>query len=156
MRQDGVGYDDAALAAPRRWLISLPALFSGTWRLDRHIRDRRAGGFGTLRGVARFTPDDTMLRYEENGVLALGEFRSEARRDYRFRIEGPAAFSVFFADGGFFHRADLEDGRAVVRHDCAPDDYRGRYRIFGPDSWLLTWQVRGPRKDMLISTRFSR
>jgi hypothetical protein len=137
-------------------LISLRTVFSGSWRLDRHIRDLRTGRHGHMRGEARFTPDGDFRRYEETGVLVFGDFRSEARRDYRFRIEDDAVFSVFFADGVFFHRASVTDGLACVAHDCAPDDYRGRYRITGADGWMLSWRIQGPRKNVVIGTRFSR
>jgi hypothetical protein len=109
-----------------------------------------------MRGEACFTPEPDVLLYEEAGELVFGAFRSEARREYRFCIEGDAVFSVLFTDGGFFHRAQVADGLACVHHDCAPDDYRGRYRITGPDGWMLSWRIQGPRKDLVIGTRFSR
>jgi len=63
---------------------------------------------------------------------------------------------VRFDDGRPFHTLDLSTGRAEVEHDCAPDRYRGRYRINGEDRWTLAWQVRGPRKQMIIATRYVR
>jgi hypothetical protein len=86
----------------------------------------------------------------------LPHWQAEAQRDYRFVIEGDHRFSVFFADGGFFHRADIADGAARVSHDCAPDSYCGRYRFLDADRWSLTWRIIGPRKDLVISTLFSR
>jgi hypothetical protein len=63
---------------------------------------------------------------------------------------------VFFADGRFFHRAEITEGRARVCHDCAPDKYIGRYCFQGPDRWSLSWRVTGPRKDLVVSSVFSR
>ena len=71
-------------------------------------------------------------------------------------MDSDDAFSVFFADGRFFHRADITKGTAAVSHDCAPDTYRGRYRFPGPERWSLSWRITGPRKDLVISTVFSR
>jgi hypothetical protein len=71
-------------------------------------------------------------------------------------IESEETFSVFFTDGRFFHRAAVADGIACVTHDCAPDLYRGRYRFIGPDRWSLSWRITGPRKDLVISSVFSR
>ena len=42
---------------------------------------------------------------------------------------------MLFADGRLFHRLDLSSGRDDVLHDCAPDQYRGRYRATWP-RWL--------------------
>jgi Family of unknown function (DUF6314) len=80
----------------------------------------------------------------------------EARRAYRFVIESADAFSVFFADGRFFHRAAIVSGTASVGHDCEPDTYRGRYRFRDPDCWSLSWRITGPRKNLVIGTVFSR
>jgi hypothetical protein len=82
--------------------------------------------------------------------------RAEARREYRFVIESDHVFSVFFADGRFFHRAEIAAGIASATHDCAPDIYRGRYRFLAPDRWSLSWRITGPRKNLVISTVFSR
>ena len=101
-------------------------------------------------------PDGDELRFAEQGVLVLRHARAEARQSYRFVIENDHAFSVFFADGRFFHRADIAAGAARVVHDCAPDTYCGRYRFNGPDRWGLSWRITGPRKDLVISTVFSR
>jgi hypothetical protein len=86
----------------------------------------------------------------------LKHTHAEARQTYRFVIESPTRFSVFFADGRFFHRAEIDSGRACVAHDCAPDTYVGRYRFLGPDRWRLSWRIAGPRKDLVISSVFSR
>jgi len=86
----------------------------------------------------------------------LPHARAEARRAYRFVIEGDHSFSVFFPDGRFFHRAEIVAGIALVTHDCAPDTYCGRYRFRGGDRWSLSWRITGPRKDLVIATVFSR
>jgi hypothetical protein len=85
----------------------------------------------------------------------LQHARSEARQTYRFVIESADRFGVFFADGRFFHQAEIDAGRACVVHHCAPDTYQGRYRFLGPDRWSLSWRITGPRKDLVISSVFS-
>ena len=111
---------------------------------------------GRLAGVALFSPAPDGLRYHEHGTLVLGTYRGPAERQHCFALEGPAAADVRFADGRPFHRLDLASGRAPVRHDCPPDRYRGEYWAHGPDVWTLTWRVEGPRKRLLIRTRFRR
>jgi hypothetical protein len=86
----------------------------------------------------------------------LKQARMEARQSYRFVIETSERFSVSFSDGRFFHRAEVDAGRACVAHDCAPDTYQGRYRFLGPDRWCLSWRITGPRKDLAISSVFLR
>ena len=122
----------------------------------RRIRDIKTHETGRLHGIAEFVRDGDGIRFEERGVLVLPQTRAEARRDYRFVPESDHAFSVFFADGRFFHRAAVAGGSAHVVHDCAPDTYRGRYRFPAPDRWSLSWRITGPRKDLVISTVFSR
>jgi Family of unknown function (DUF6314) len=132
------------------------AFLAGTWRIARRVRDRRLTESGSLAGTACFTPIPGGLRYDEQGLLRFGAYLGEVTGHYRFMTCGPGAMSVHFADGRLFHRLDLSSGLAEVAHDCAPDQYLGRYRALGPHSWTLAWRVHGPRKDMLISTRYAR
>jgi hypothetical protein len=122
----------------------------------RRIRDLKTRDLGRLHGTADFAPDRDGVRFTERGVLTLPKARTEAQRAYRFVIEGDDRFSVFFADGRLFHRAEVAAGIASVTHDCVPDTYRGRYRFAAPDCWRLSWRITGPRKDLVISTVFSR
>jgi hypothetical protein len=130
--------------------------FNGPWSVVRRIRDGRTGDLGRLLGTAEFTPDHDGLRFAERGTLTLPGVQTDARQSYRFVLESDHSFSVFFADGRFFHRAEIAMGIAHVAHDCAPDAYCGRYRFAGPDRWSLSWRITGPRKDLVISSVFSR
>jgi Family of unknown function (DUF6314) len=132
------------------------AFLAGQWRIARRVRDRRLGESGGLVGKACFTPIPGGLSYEEQGVLRFGTYLGEVTARYRFMESELGAMSVHFADGRLFHRLDFSSGVADVAHDCAPDQYLGRYRALGPDSWTLAWRVSGPRKDMLIGTRYAR
>ena len=137
--------------------VALPDLFDGAWRLRRLILDRKTGGVGRLSGMARFAPDTGGLRFSEKGRLRLGLAEMDAARAYRYAILGPRQFRVFFDDGRLFHDAVVgDDGAAPVSHDCAPDLYRGRYRIESADRWRLSWRITGPRKDLVIGSVFSR
>jgi hypothetical protein len=44
-----------------------------------------------------------------------------------------------------------------VVHVCTPDLYRGTF-VTAPseDEWTLRWQVTGPRKDYVMTTRYTR
>ena len=109
-----------------------------------------------LRGVARCSVGAAGLLLEERGTVTCGAYRGEAARRYLVRLRGAGAAEVCFEDGRPFHRLDLTHGLARVRHDCAPDRYEGRYRVLGPDCWILSWRVTGPRKRQRITSRFDR
>ncbi|MBV8573864.1 MAG: hypothetical protein JOZ58_02335 [Acetobacteraceae bacterium] len=140
-------------------MIPVPdlALFlAGPWRIARRIADRRLGTTGRLTGVARFTPEAGGLRYVESGLLVFGGFSGPASRTLWFAFERNGVADVRFADGRPFHRVDLSSGVAHVVHHCAPDRYRGRYKVRDRDRWQLTWFVEGPRKQICMGTRFIR
>ncbi|MCB8876353.1 hypothetical protein ASILVAE211_14260 [Acidisoma silvae] len=110
-----------------------------------------------MAGSARFVADGGGIGFSESGRLVLGDVAMDAARDYRFEIVASDRFRVFFDDGRFFHEARLDDGGiACTSHDCAPDLYRGRYRIEAPDRWRLSWRITGPRKDLVIASLFTR
>lgn len=144
------------MSAARFRVSDAAAFLEGSWRIARRVRDRRLGESGSLVGKACFTPIQDGLSYDEQGVLRFGAYIGEVTARYRFMEAEPGAMSVHFADGRPFHLLDLSSGLAEVAHDCAPDRYLGRYRALGPDSWTLAWRIRGPRKDMLIGTRYDR
>ncbi|MBW4021832.1 MAG: hypothetical protein HIU92_01620 [Proteobacteria bacterium] len=128
----------------------------GDWVLRRRIRDLTSCQTGRLRGAANFSPLGEALLFTEHGRLALAQSEMEARQSYRFVIGGPAAFDVLFADGRPFHQAVFASRTAWTAHDCAPDTYRGRYRILGPNRWSLGWRITGPRKNLVVISIFSR
>lgn len=144
----------------------LRTYLGGAWRVVRRIVDERAGRLGRLAGTATFGPappgpsyDELRydeLRYDELGTLVFGQHRGPAACSYRFVPDGPASASVRFADGRPFYQLSFRLGQAAIRHDCAADRYRGECRIVSADTWTLTWRIEGPRKRMLIRTRYRR
>ena len=109
-----------------------------------------------LRGTARFSACAAGLLFEERGTAAVGAYLGEAARRYVFRLRSASMAEVCFGDETLFHSLDLTEGIAQVRHDCAPDRYVGRYRVLGPDCWVLSWRVTGPRKRHRITSCFIR
>jgi hypothetical protein len=111
---------------------------------------------GRLTGTARFTPERGGLRYAEGGTLIFGAYHGTASQNYGFGLSNPDLAAVQFDDGRPFHQLDLRTGRAEIFHACAPDDYRGRYRVDRWTTWSLVWRIKGPRKDLRIATRYHR
>ncbi len=134
----------------------LARYLAGTWHLTRLGWDGGSGRTMRLHGQARFAPCAAGLLFEERGTATIGTHQGEATRRYIFRRGSPGEADVCFEDGTFFHRLDLRTGNAQIFHPCAPDRYQGRYRVLGPDRWLLTWHVTGPRKRQRIASRFVR
>jgi hypothetical protein len=111
---------------------------------------------GRLSGTARFVPEPGGLRYTESGTLIFGAYQGMATQSYGYVLLTPSMASVQFEDGRPFHHLDLSTGRADIVHACAPDAYRGRYRVGSPERWSLAWIVTGPRKRLRIVTRYRR
>ena len=138
-------------------LPDLASYFVGPWCIVRRIADQHSGATGRFKGSATFTPIPDGLRYDERGTLVHGSFRGEAKQTFWFVINHLSAVAdVRFDDGRPFHTLDLSSGITNVEHDCGSDRYRGRYRLGGRSSWTLVWEVEGPRKQMLIATRYVR
>lgn len=125
----------------------------GRWQVRRHIDDRRAGLRGQFEGEAVWTPDTEGLIQTETGVLHYGDAAPmQATRRYLWR-EDARGLHVLFDDGRPFHRVP-QPGREAL-HDCPPDTYSVWYAFDGA-AFTTVWHVTGPRKDMTLTTRFTR
>lgn len=136
----------------------MPALsdFAGTWLLSRDIDDRRTGRPGRFEGTATLAPDAEGLRYEEEGLLTLGDAPAlRATRAYLWRPDGDA-IAVLFADGRPFHRFRPEGAARGTDHPCGRDLYRVAYDFSAWPAWSATWTVAGPAKDYVMASRFAR
>ncbi len=131
----------------------------GEWHLQRTIE-----GQATMSGVARFTALETggMLKYREEGRIRLPDGREfDGHREYVFE-RAPSGFVVHFAETPprLFHAiAIVRDGDALAgsaTHLCTPDTYDSSYRFLPDGSFTIRHVVRGPRKDYLSDTVFTR
>lgn len=127
--------------------------FLGEWRLERLILPAE-GPQARFSGGARFTPEGAGLRYYETGEIVLpGAAPMRAERAYLWHAEG-AEIVVRFADGRAFHR--FTPAQPEAAHWCDPDDYRVRYDFSAWPAWVAEWQVKGPRKDYRMISRYDR
>lgn len=135
------------------------AFLAGTWRVERELRDGDRTGHFT--GRAEFRPEsdsnhaDDWLHVED-GVMDWGEVSREAGRTLRMTPHADGTAEVFFADGRPFHTLDLRTGRWTAVHPCAADLYEGTFTVVSPDEWHLRWDVRGPAKDQLLDSVYTR
>lgn len=151
-----------SLAATTRYtgITDLRAFLEGRWNLEREIDDKRLGQHGTLKGEAAFTPEGEGLLYRERGLLSLDGHEGEAYQIYRYDFPTPRHAVVCFQDGRLFHDLDLSGGRCTAEHRCGDDLYQGRFLVAeastGPSIWESAWRVTGPRKNLLLTSRYRR
>lgn len=126
--------------------------FEGVWTLNRRIEDRRAGLTGQLDGQASFDAGQGGLILTETGSLRYGDGAPlQAERRYLWRSEA-GGIAVFFDDERPFHWFSAEATNA--NHDCPPDLYHVQYDFSAWPVWTARWQVTGPRKDYVMTSRY--
>ena len=134
------------------------AYLAGAWRVERSVRDLTSGAEGRFEGTTVFGPlDGGGLLHEESGRFVWQGVPRPAERTLRFlpgRLPGTA--DVTFADGRPFHELDLTSGRHLTGHPCVADLYRGEFTVRDADRWRTLWRVRGPAKDLVLTTDYLR
>ncbi|MEU7472006.1 DUF6314 family protein [Streptomyces sp. NPDC044984] len=130
---------------------------SGRWRAERTVRDLASGEEGRFEGTVVFGPlEGGGLLQSETGDFTWRGVTRPAGRTLRF-LPGPGGTAdVRFADGRPFHGLDLSTGRYVADHPCSADLYRGEFTVRDADHWRTLWRVRGPAKDLELTTGYAR
>ncbi|MFE2299818.1 DUF6314 family protein [Streptomyces sp. NPDC059445] len=135
------------------------AYLAGSWRVERTVRDLASDAEGRFTGTTVFEPlgDDGGLLHRESGTFVWQGVARPAERTLRF-LPGrtPGTALVRFSDGRPFHDLDLTGGRYVADHPCAADLYRGEFSVRDENHWRSVWRVRGPAKDLVLSTGYTR
>jgi len=127
--------------------------FQGDWRLERVITNA-VGPDAVFSGQAQFLPQADGLKLLESGEMRMeGQAPMRAERVYLWR-EGATGIEVFFDDGRFFHHISGGE-RPEAHHDCAPDVYDVAYDFSLWPTWTAVWQVKGPRKDYRMESRYT-
>ncbi|MFJ6570367.1 DUF6314 family protein [Streptomyces sp. NPDC091292] len=149
------------------------AYLAGRWRVERVVRDLAGGAAGEVAGevAGRFTGTTDFsplepaasahgrpgLLHHESGTFVWQGVARPAERTLRYLPGDPAGTArVEFSDGRPFHDLDLRTGHWVADHPCAADLYRGTFTVDGDDDWRTEWRVRGPAKDLVLSTTYHR
>ncbi len=139
--------------------MSLPETltdFEGDWRLERLIRDARAGQVVQADGCAILRREGDGLIYDETVTLRiLGQPEMTGTRRYLWRGAGDR-IAIYFDDDRYFHALKLGQGRVEDHHDCPPDSYDASYDFSGWPRWTVRWTVSGPRKSYEMETKFTR
>ncbi|MFF1321270.1 DUF6314 family protein [Streptomyces chartreusis] len=146
------------------------AYLAGGWRAERSVRDLASGDEGEFSGTTVFEPLEDGepppglpqgarrgLLHRESGTFVWRGVPRPAERTLRF-LPGSSrgTVDVRFADGRPFHDLDLSSGRHVADHPCSADLYRGEFTVRDADHWRSVWRVRGPAKDLVLTTDYAR
>ncbi|MFZ3556247.1 DUF6314 family protein [Streptomyces sp. BH055] len=133
------------------------AFLAGHWRVERTVRDLAADATGTFTGTTGFTAEGDGLLHFESGTFEWHGVARPAERTLRYLPgEDPGTAVVRFSDGRFFHDLDLRAGHHVADHPCSADLYRGEFTVYDADRWRTVWRVKGPAKDLLLTTDYRR
>ncbi|MFJ8635467.1 DUF6314 family protein [Streptomyces sp. NPDC093568] len=131
---------------------------AGSWRAVRSVRDLASEETGEFSGITVFDPlEGGGLLHHEAGVFVWRGVPRPAERTLRF-LPGasPGTADVRFSDGRPFHDLDLASGHHIADHPCAADLYRGEFTVLDADHWRSVWRVRGPVKDLVLTTDYTR
>ncbi|WP_405579557.1 DUF6314 family protein [Streptomyces sp. NBC_01092] len=131
---------------------------AGHWRAERTVRDLASEATGEFSGTTAFGPlEGGGLLHRESGTFVWQSVPRPAERTLRFLPgSSPGTADVRFADGRPFHDLDLTSGRHVADHPCSADLYRGEFTVLDEDHWRTLWRVRGPAKDLILTTDYAR
>ena len=141
--------------------IATQGWFRGHWQMMRIIENVPEGVIGEFWGECAFAPDGAHesggLTCREQGVLRFRGADYHSGRVSLWRFPGQGRIEVRYEDGRPFHDFTAEEPEAT--HLCGEDDYRVSYE-FGPEgdtaTWLSRWDVKGPAKDYVMTTRYRR
>ncbi|MCD7442005.1 DUF6314 family protein [Streptomyces lincolnensis] len=131
---------------------------AGTWRTTRSVRDLASDDSGEFSGTTIFGPLEGggLLQRESGTFVWQGVPRPAERTLCLLPGPIPGTVDVRFADGRPFHDLDLSSGRHLADHPCSADLYRGEFTVRDADRWRTVWRVRGPAKDLVLTTDYAR
>lgn len=153
-----MAWDTAGMPSAEMNLLPVPdaiAYLAGRWSVERELREGAPGseGSGRFTGSAEFrAAGDGLWLHAEEGVLEWNGVRNRAVRTLRVIPLPDGTADVEFGDGRPFHHLDLRTGSWTAGHPCAPDHYEGTFTILSGQEWHLSWRVRGPAKDQILTS----
>ena len=127
--------------------------FEGQWQMVRIIENVPEGVIGEVWGQADFAPDDKGLTCVEAGVLRFGGVDYHTGRISLWRFSDGGKIEVQYEDGRPFHDFLTRDPIALSI------DGDARYEIvydFEPITWISRWQMLGPGRNYMMTTRYRR
>lgn len=156
-----IGWDGELVGMGEFWPVTdVLAYLTGNWRVERSVRDLASGAEGRFTGTTAFSPledgGDGLLHQESGTFVWQGTPRPAERTLWFLPGEHRGSAAVRFSDGRPFHDLDLTTGRHIADHPCAADLYRGEFTVHDESHWRTVWRVRGPAKDLVLTTDYAR
>lgn len=127
--------------------------FRGQWLLVRIIENVPEGIIGEVWGEAEFVSDGKGLTCREQGVMRFQGTDYHTERTSLWRFPEPGRVEVLYEDGRPFHDFLTRDPIALTIEEDA------RYEIvydFEPGTWISRWQLLGPGRNYMMTTRYRR
>ncbi len=135
----------------------------GSWDIVRSITDYQSDIQSSFEGTGSFafmplaeSAVDQLMRYDEFGVLHLGDHHSGARRSLDYRLITRSMVMLYFTDGRPFVDLDLTDGQWTSSHLCGDDLYDISTLVRSETTIEELWHVRGPSKSYEATTTLTR
>ena len=127
--------------------------FRGQWLLVRIIENVPEGIIGEVWGEAQFVNDGEGLTCREQGVMRFQGADYHTERTSLWRFPEAGRVEVLYEDGRPFHDFLTRDPIALTIEEDA------RYEIvydFEPGTWISRWQLLGPGRNYMMTTRYRR
>ena len=141
-------------------------LMKGCWKVSRKIQEPQKN-WVTGEGKARFeaiSNDPKVLLYKEELQILTNSEKFDVSKEYVFRyLENK--ISVFFKEKPerFFYSLEFQQPSNEVKvitaqaeHLCIKDLYKAQYKFFDDNKFELIYQVKGPKKNYLMTTIYDR
>lgn len=131
---------------------------SGRWSLNRVL-----GAYGEIEGFATFSEnrDINILNYREDfNVNNFNQNSMHSYKEYEYHLFESKIMKCFKSENDqrqvFYELEFLSDDFAVAKHMCNLDSYDVEYNFSSLGNFKLKYSVKGPRKDYIIETEFSK
>ena len=121
----------------------------GRWLLVRIIENVPEGIVGEVWGQAQVVEDGEGLTCREEGVLRFGGADYHTDRTSLWRFPQPGRVEVRYADDRPFHDFLTRDPIALLIDDEVVYD-------FEPGTWISRWQMLGPARNYMMTSRHRR
>jgi Family of unknown function (DUF6314) len=136
-------------------------LLLGSWNFVREVPQQASM---TGRATISLIEDETALYHERTRIALVNGQILNGRQHYLYRrSEWPInGFDVLFYDTRkLFHSLEFSPGEnrellAKASHLCSADLYLSEYKLDGAAKFSVRHTVRGPRKDYVVKTIYSR
>jgi hypothetical protein len=131
-------------------------LLQNRWSLKRTITDELSELPAFMAGQASFepTPNSETYRYSENGVITVGDYKGPFDKTYLVKLVDVYRLDFYFDEERFFHTLNLKEPGIPVTHKCNQDSYQAVYTFDLPIQWAVTWNIKGPNKNLKIRTTY--